>query len=120
MCCAVIVGSCCADPDAPTVEMFFRLLAVCHTVIPDGPMVCVRGRGGGTAGAEHGVCRGRGWGSSGTGREGWEERWWEAEHGVGVIEGRGRGHNTGTADGQMQWCQRVYKTRTAGWQTQWC
>lgn len=24
---------------APTVEMFFRLLAVCHTVIPDGPQV---------------------------------------------------------------------------------
>ncbi len=22
--------------DAPTIEMFLRLLAVCHTVIPDG------------------------------------------------------------------------------------
>lgn len=28
-------------PDAPRIEMFFRLLAVCHTVIPDGEQVRV-------------------------------------------------------------------------------
>lgn len=28
------------QPDPKRVEMFFRLLAVCHTVIPSGPQVC--------------------------------------------------------------------------------
>ncbi len=31
-------------PGTSTVEMFWRLLAVCHTVIPDGPQVGVSSR----------------------------------------------------------------------------
>ena len=26
------------SPDAPIIEMFLRMLAVCHTVVPDGPI----------------------------------------------------------------------------------
>lgn len=35
----IMDGAWCASSDAATIEMFFRLLAVCHTVIPDGPQV---------------------------------------------------------------------------------
>eukprot|EP00798_Chlamydomonas_sp_ICE-L_P023701 gene23701-9242_t len=33
----LMAGSWYSSPDKETIEMFFRLLAVCHTVIPDGP-----------------------------------------------------------------------------------